>query len=373
MIDLVLDTNIYRHDPKRISLVFAAIERLSHAKVLLLHIPYVVEREFQTQQREIYSNSLKKAISGLSGLSRKKLSTAILDELNKMKNKLEQESGNILLEAENEFTAWAKSINANRYPLCIDQAKDALEAYFQGKPPLSIPKVREHIPDCFIVQAIRKLSADKKSMHVVSGDKRIREAFVDNKNVTVYENLTEFIESVLIQNELKELDLLENIEGIYSSIKAYEGDRSEISKVISEDIGEAIIYNTFEDPSIPDDNNEATIQSYYDAEEIEIDFTEIFYYGNGQFGIPFSLNILVEAFYYIFKADYFCMSDEEQKSISIMDHNEHYFEATDEFEVTVKGTVSITIDRDEINLEDFSECIDSGKISIEEIESIELL
>lgn len=374
MIHLVLDTNIYRHDPERNGLNFTAIERLSRVNILLLHIPYVVEREFQTQQREIYFNSLAKAISSLSGLSRRKLSQTMLDEINGLKKKLESESEKILFEVENELIVWAKSIGANRFPLCIDQAYNSLEAYFQGKPPLSAPKAREDIPDSFIVQAIKKLCVDKETIHVVSGDKKIREAFIDDKNITVYTNLNEFVESDFIQNELKELDLLENIEGIYSYFKAFEREQGEISKAISENIGEALMFKTFEDPSISDDNNEATIQSFYEAEEIELDFTNIFYYGNGKFGIPFGLKILVGAFYYIFKADYYCLSEKEQESIqSITDHNDHYYEAESEFEVEVQGTVSININRDEINSEDFSECVDPDEISIDEIESIELL
>ena len=57
---------------------------------------------------------------------------------------------------------------------------------------------------------------------------------------------------------------------------------------------------------------------------------------------------------------------------SVTDHNDHYFEAEDEFEVIVTGTVSISIDRDNMKLDKFSECINQDLIAIDEIESIEL-
>jgi len=60
LIHIVLDTNIYRNNPGRNNLNFQAIEKLANAGWLKLHVPYVVEREFQTQQREIYSRDLEK-------------------------------------------------------------------------------------------------------------------------------------------------------------------------------------------------------------------------------------------------------------------------------------------------------------------------
>lgn len=157
MINVILDTNIYRNNPSRDNLNFKAIEKLANAGWLKLHIPYVVEREFQTQQREIYSKDLEKAKSGLSGLLRKQLSPDVFAKLNLLKTQLDAESKNILSDAEEQFVEWAESIDANRLPLCLVQAHTALEAYFHGLPPLKEPKIRDDIPDSFIVQAINKL------------------------------------------------------------------------------------------------------------------------------------------------------------------------------------------------------------------------
>lgn len=328
----------------------------------------MVEREFQTQQREIYSKDLEKAQSGLSGLSRKQLSPDLLAKINLLKTQLDAESENILLDAEKQLVDWAESIDANRYPLCLDQARTALEAYFHGFPPLKAPKIRDDIPDSFVVQAINKLCFESGDMHVIAGDKKIRGAFFESKTVTVYEKLSDFIESEIIQNELKDPDLLNNIEEIRLALQAYENEFGEISTKIASDVGEAIIGNIITDPSIPDDNNEATIDGYDEAEDIEFDFTELTYYGNGQFGFPFNLKIIVSATYNIFKSDYYCMDD----APSITDHNDHYFEAEDEFEVMVTGTASISIDRDKINMDEFSKCIDHDSIAIDEVQSIEL-
>jgi hypothetical protein len=319
-----LDTNIYRHNPKRDNLNFKAIEKLANAGWLKLHIPYVVEREFQTQQREIYSKDLEKMKSGLSGLLKKPLSTDVLTELNHIKVQLDTESENILFDAENQFLEWAESIDANRYPLCLEQANKALEAYFQGLPPLKSPKIRDDIPDSFVVQAIKKLRVENNAhIHIVTDDNKIIDTFDNINIVTVYKDLSKLIESDIIQNELKELDLVDNKEEIRLAIEDYENNYCEISAMLSKNIGEAILGSTITDKSIPDDNNEATINSYYEAEDMEFDFTNLAYYGNGQFGIPFSLKIMVGAYYYIFKGDYYCIENPP----SVTDHNDHYLEA----------------------------------------------
>ena len=124
---------------------------------------------------------------------------------------------------------------------------------------------------------------------MVVGDTKIIETFVNSKTVTVYKSLSEFVESEIIQNELNELDLVDNKEEIRLAIQNYENECGKISIMLSKDIGKAIMWKTIGDSSIPDDNNEATINGYDEAEDIEFDFTELAYYGNGQFGIPFML------------------------------------------------------------------------------------
>lgn len=372
MIHIVLDTNIYRNNPARDNLHFRALEKLSKAGLLCLHVPYVVLREFQTQQRDIYYKDLGKAVSGLAGLSRRLLDEDILERLASAKAELEGESENILSNAESQITKWADSIGAKVHPLCLDQASLALEAYFQGKPPLKSVKNREDIPDSFIVQSILKLREDHNPIHVVAGDKKVEEAFVDEESINTYGSLSDFIESDLIQNELKEVDLIDNIGLLVAAVQQFETESSEIQYFLSSNIGESIVWKTFSDPSIPDDNHEATINCYGEAEDIELDFSEAGYYGNGQFGIPFSLRVTVLANYYIFKSDYYCMDPEREHVPSVSDHNDHYFEAEEEFELCVSGLVSITIDRNNINMDEISESIVEDGFKIDEVTDIEL-
>jgi hypothetical protein len=57
---------------------------------------------------------------------------------------------------------------------------------------------------------------------------------------------------------------------------------------------------------------------------------------------------------------------------TVTDHNKHYFEAKNEFELYVSGLVSIAIDRDNINFDDFSKSIVGESFEIDEITNIKL-
>lgn len=342
------------------------------AEELKLHIPYVVLREFQTQQRELYSKDLNKVISGILGLTKKKLSVNMSEMVLNIKGELEKDADNILSDAEDQIVIWAKKIGAVSYPLCIDQAQLALEAYFKGLPPLKSIKNREDIPDSFIVQSIHKLSEETKVIHVVANDIKVRESFVDDSNFITYESLPDFINSQLIQDKLKDFDVIENIGPILDALKIHENHDKDIDIFLSQNIGESVMYKTIADSSIPDDNNEATINSYGESKDIEIDFDAAKYYGNGLLGLPFQLTMSVYAYYYIFKPDYYSMDSDNQHVPSVADHNDHYFQAEDELEVNIYGLLSLTLNRDKINPQNISECIVEESLEIDEITEIEL-
>ncbi len=65
MIEVLLDTNIYASDPWRAKAGFIALTRLAKSGKLRLHIPYLVQKEFLSQQVEIqekHINSISTAI-----------------------------------------------------------------------------------------------------------------------------------------------------------------------------------------------------------------------------------------------------------------------------------------------------------------------
>jgi hypothetical protein len=231
-IHVILDTNIFRKNPSLSDLSFQALERLCKAKIAKLHIPYIVEREFQTQQTALYKKDLDTAISSLNSIIRRGLPQDKIIDLTVIKEQLNNISSPILSDVENSIIVWAKSIHAQRHAISQEQAVAAMESYFQGTPPLKNPKNRDDIPDSFIFQTVLSVANNNKPLFVIAEDDKIASAAEKIDGVFVYRNLPAFIESSDIQKEILELDVISNIEEVKQVIKQVELETNELSYLI---------------------------------------------------------------------------------------------------------------------------------------------
>lgn len=366
--NVVLDTNIYRKNPARSDLSFQALARLCQANIVKLHLPYVVEREFQTQQGEIYKKDIERASAGIDSILRKGVSADHASRLEAMRNELADVTQPILSDVEAAIRVWAESIGAKRHPITEQQAMAAMEAYFLGKPPLRAPKSREDIPDSFIFQTILSIALEAVPLVVIAEDEKIAQASKSVQGVMTHRSLSGFIESAEIQAEILELDVIDNLASIAKEIKKYEEGSYDFARCVRDDAGEKLIWKKISSPSIPDDNNEATIQLYYDPEDIDFDFDDLHYFGNGEFGLPFTFVVEVMAFYYVFKSDFYRI--EERKVLHVSDHNEHYYEVEENFEINCYGIMKLSFNPEvleNISAESLGEFLDL------EIDSIEIV
>jgi hypothetical protein len=368
MINLVIDTNIYRKNPKLNNSDFSVVKKLSDADYFKVQVPYIVQREFQTQQREQCKKDLDKSLSGINALLRRPLTTEKLDEIKAIKQAVEATYDNTLEAAENYFADWLNSIGGNVIALCEEQALNAMEAYFKGESPLTSLKNREDIPDSFIVQAINKIASQSKKVVVIAEDAKVKNSFSENDKVDCYAQLSDYIKTPPVQDMLKDIDLIADLPAIFKAIHDFEENEAELQSGISGEIGDYIIGSVIIDGTIPDDNSEATISSFGEVDSIELELDNLLYYGSGSVGIPFQLDINVYAYYYIFKADYYGM----EFPPSVSDHNDHYFEAEDEFCVKVQGIATVKFDRDNLDFNDFSNSLDLKSLKIDSVESIDL-
>ena len=109
---------------------------------------------------------------------------------------------------------------------------------------------------------------------------------------------------------------------------------------------------------VPDDNNEAMILGVNTPHEVSFNFDKVDYYGEGELGVPFEASVECEVNYAIFKSDYFSLSEEKMKDISIGERNEHYFDADENYVVDVQGVLSLKL---------HAEMLKEDKISDDEI------
>ncbi|QDL53659.1 PIN domain-containing protein [Rhodoferax aquaticus] len=369
--DIVIDTNIYHKDQARSKLPFLALSRLCKAGVVQLHIPYIVEREFQTHLVAGAKDKLEATQKGLEYLVQYEIN---VERLNSMKvlleNLLNQENA-IIGNVEASFISWLDSVGAVRHSVSESSARAALEAYFLGTSPLTSPKVRADIPDAFIFQTIVELSKVSAQLFVISADGKVAQASEALKGVSVLKSLGSFIESDPIQAEVLHLDVVENLPLICAELGKYEAESNEIFYVLQKEANEKIVGRTVHSHSIPDDNHEATIQGYYDPENIELDLNNLSYFGGGEFGLPYSYTSTVTLIYYIYKADYYALRDDDSPSVT--DHNDHYFQAEEEREVTVRGMLKIMIPAAVLADVSTEDALDGNvEISIDSVDSVEL-
>lgn len=370
--NVLIDTNIYRKCPARNDLPFKALERLCKAGVVTLYLPYVVEREVQTQQIEVYKKELAGAIGGIDGLLKKVLSPAHKTKALAIKDELCAVQQPILAEVEADLPIWVESIGGKRLPLTEQDAQSAMEAYFLGTPPLTQPKDRKDIPDAFIFQNIRQLATKDVPLSVIAEDGKVFNASEALDGVKAYKSLAAFIELPEIQDEILELDVIANVPALRVAFKSQEDESGEVSYLLDKDIGKMLYGRTVYSRSIPDDNNEGMITSYGEPTELSLDYDDLHYFGNGEFGLPFEFDMTVSITYYIFKSDFYLMDEDQMPSVS--DHNDHYFEAESEIDIHVEGLVKLKIDPSllkEISAEVIEENLEASIDTIDKVSVIE--
>jgi hypothetical protein len=369
--NILLDTSIYRQSPHRTDLPFQALERLCQAGVAQLHLPHVVEREFQTQQVNDYSKDLDGVLAAIDSLKKRGVSVADAERLQTARAQVSAAAPTIKQEVESALGAWADALNAERHPITAENANAAMEAYFRGDPPLTEPKKRADIPDSFIFQTTLSLSQRPVPLVAICADGKLAGAAAKLPNVTVYPSLAEFVGSPPIQTEMLELDVIKNLPEVAKVLEAYEHETKQISGEIESSGGAAISWKTFHSHAIPDDNHEASISSYHEPENVKLAFGELSYFGEGKIGLPFTFTAIIYATYYIFKADWY--ASDTDRSISVSDHNDHYVEAEEELEVYVSGTLRVEIEPAEVAGITTDALEDHATWEIDSIDDIQLI
>jgi len=353
-IRVLLDTNIYFKDPRRNKLGFSALSRLCKAEEVRLYLPFIVQREFQTQQSLRAKQSVATIISE-ARLLRDAVGTPddVEVELARMQELLDGQRDELANAIEAELLSWAHEHHVELVDLDAGQAKAAMNGYFVGAAPYKSVKNRADIPDALLLEAVRNLASEP--LNVVSDDKAFREACSGVANTTVFASLDAFIQAKEAQRALQKLDLAEqvpsegddaveapNLEVVGKALRVAEEQDAQIGMQLSSAVGEGVMWLKIHSSTIPDDNGEATISGYSEPDNVTLNFDAIEYFGNREFGVPFKAVMSVTGFYYLFKAD---MYRSEGRRTGLSDHNDHYYEAEEEFTIEVRGMAKIVVDR----------------------------
>lgn len=337
---VILDTTAYRANSQN-GLHFAGLTRLCNHNLIRLRIPYVVELETISQKKEEATKLFTEAKNSLHGLARNpsltcEESSRIQDFANHL-NGLKKTVVSTMID--NTWNYWKDMANAVTLCMSAEQSENAILAYINGTPPVSHAKNKKDLPDSFIYQQIRNLAEDEE-VTVVTNDSRLLGALDGLANVTVFKKLAELLDS----DSVRELFIIlteHELKNDFSTVLEFLQSNSAYLISVAARLGSDIIVGVqlpFDDPS--ENPYEHTIRSHGDPVNIILDFKNLKYYGDGEFGLPFKFSCEVLIDFFIDKAEYWALEKDEQPGIS--EWNDHVYEAESEGVVSVTGTLKIS-------------------------------
>lgn len=349
---LVIDSSIYRSDPRRRSAGLRAITRLTAAASISLHVPHYVYKEFVTQQEEQLKRAVDKIRHGATSLKELTDDQKITSTVEAVLERAETLQTNLVACATEQFDSWIAETNAIIHLPRQDHAQRVTDAYFGGTPPFAARKSRRDIPDAFIYETIKDLLAEYHELQVVVADAKLRKACATLPNVQAYETIDEFIATPACQALLTEANAAANIERVRARLPQ---DTEIFNGALETHIIDALHGMTIHDQDIPDDNHEGRVEMVGEPRDTMFQFGDVEYYGGGTLAIPFRTRIECELGYYIFKSEYYVIPDDRAENISVSDWNDHYFEASETYNLNVEGRLITKLAVEELqsaNLED---------------------
>lgn len=367
---LVIDTNIFRKNPRLDSPEFKSLAYIAKISCIQLHIPYVIQREFSSYLEHEQRKKILSATKSISGAVNYDGSGEKTSELIKQLEELKASTDELVSERSKSFTDWIEINHVEVIPLSLDQASEALEAYFDGSLPFKEPKVRKDIPDSFIYQSIINLHDQfKDDLLVIIKDGSLREACV-SRGIFAYESLTELLEIEEIQECLRQKLVDVNRPLILEHV--YKFAEKEKDKIISK-IEELLLtdeYRMISGKNIPGESGEIYISMVNEPHLIEIE--EVEYIGAGLFIAYFSARTEVTYEYPVFYPD---SLDLDPKKFYISALNEHYVEVETTDDIQFTGRIELDFDESImkiINIDNLISALKDPKISISELEDFEI-
>lgn len=385
MIHVALDTSGIGKNRNQKNASYKALKRLVEANQLTIHIPYVVKRELETQELAYYLNEYRAVKDNLRKFLKVPKSKEIHEITLSINEQIENAEQKILEDAQIFSRSWLDGLHSQIQELDVSQTIQALEAYFNGLAPLTTIKNREDIPDSFICRGIERIKSNLESLTIIANDKKIIKSFENSINYKIFKNIDDFIASPKIQEKLKGLDIIEKeTVDLTNFINKFEKINPIIHNYLESNISEELWQVTINLDSIDNGDDEATITSAYDGENIKVNFDEPIHYGNNQLGYYFELQVEAEIEYFMNIHDTYSHLDDDIL-MNMTYWNDYISKVSRTAQLHVSGVISIQIIINQIDSAIFSDLkhsdldeelnniYEESKINIESIDEIHIV
>ena len=346
---VVIDTSVYRTDPKRIKPGFRAITRLAAARRIRLHLPYYVRHEFLTQQAERLSNEFSKMTKAASSVHRITRHRSTVDLIVQILKQIKGLADSVTVTASEELDSWIEDTHTVTYDVDDSHGKRVTNAYFAGETPFRVAKHRDDFPDAFIYASIQDIASNTGTLHVIVADHKLRHACDDLGSVWTYIDIDKFIRLPECQTLLRELDEIDNIDRLKQILPDSIRDLdSDLERQIIDPLTETTAWG-----SVFGDDSEATVYGVGIPCDTEFFFDQMKYYGEGKMGIPYLTTVeQCEINYEISKSDWYLMNHEVDRRIDLSDWKRDYLSVEEVCDLEVEGLLILQIPTEELQKND---------------------
>ena len=368
MIDVVIESNIYRSEGLDKSQKLATLKDMGSNNFIKIHIPWFVYKECVTQSIEKRSKPLNKVIEAINQVP--------IDygenEISEIQNKLASFKKNVTLIEEKKWEDFIKISKAKLYDYDKEISPQVFEDYFEGNSPFSALKARKDIPDAFVFQDIKKISQSVDNIYVITNDQKFKKEIEEKiSKTTTYSSIDEFFKDPNFKSVKEKYDnfLLEEeamkqkslkLQFVKEYIKDCDVDiEKDVSKYLSK-----INYLEFDDDNLLSDSRNAII-THIELEDFSISYESIKLIGNEIF-VPIIAICDANIDFPLSKYDYW---DYKHYDITIEDElNDSEYLVTQK--VRLELSQNIIIDIDDVIMDEDEEFVPTP---IDEFEKIKLL
>lgn len=354
MIDLVIDTSIFRNHPRRDTAAFRALTRLCFRKGVQLHVPYFVKNEFLSQQRIAIRTAFTSLDTSIRGITRHCEHTHLVEFAAKATAEIAPVSKTAEFLAVEDFERWLKRCNVIEYPVATDHGIRVAEDYFSGAPPFTSPKQRVDIPDSFIWHTIIDILKTKGALCVVSNDGALHKAAVEQEGIDAFKHLNDFIDSEQCQNQIEAIAADTVIFNLVRATSFLRGQNKVLISRAESDLVQVLIGKPVVSERIRNSNHKGIIASVGKWSTLGFEFDGVDFYGEREIGIPFNTVFYCQVNYRIEITDFLAMRVKEIKKLTVT-QRDTYYDILEKFKINLEATLAVKFPPEEMKDENLSD------------------
>lgn len=367
MICLVLNTDLEANEDLLLHKDRQALSRLIEANEVKLYSPPVFSDSMRLQRLRWFENKITEYLSRIEALIQRNQTGPKSKELGAVKRTIEASYREILQASERQFLTWFRAINQDTLPLGESETKYFMAAYHAQLPVSQFLRSESERLKGYVSQVLEH-AGDGVPTVIISKDEALSQACKPHAHITCCRQLIDFIKRNDVQSLLRRLDRGIATGQHFLAISRFQALAVSAGKRLSHALKEHVIGLQICDLLIPNDDNMAHIIGMGECGAVKAEFSQPIYFGAGDIGLEFELDIVVDVSFDIFKVDYFSLRHKPR----IMAEYEHHVRVKDRSIARVKGVALIPFCLDYLAARNKGERLPHQTIKISSIDDVTL-